>query len=96
MPPLVPAASPAPSASAVPSVGPTFDPNILWPRLGPAFPKAGPFGVLVIALAYFSLGVAVGALLKHSPSGRRWLPFLVIPGVLAAIAFVAWVSGTLV
>jgi hypothetical protein len=96
MPPLEPAASPAPSASEVPSVEATFQPYILRPTIGPSFPKAGSIGVLVIALAYFSLGVAVGALLKQSPGGRRWLPFLVIPGVLAAIAFVAWVIRTLV
>ena len=58
-------------------------------------PNAAPAGLLVIALAYFSLGVAVGALLKQSPRARRWLPLFVVPGVLAALGFVAWVMRSL-
>ena len=96
MPSASPAVSPpAPQASPVPSAQTTFDSSILIPTLGPSFPKAGAVGVLVIALAYFSLGVAVGALLKHTEGARRWLPWLVLPGVLAAIAFVAWVIRSL-
>jgi hypothetical protein len=63
----------------------------LWPQLGPSFPNAGAIGVVAIAVAYFSLGVAVGALMKHSPAARRWLPVIVVPGVLAGLAFLAWV-----
>ncbi len=94
----MPSASPALSTPVLyPSPVPTttFDPGILIPTLGPFFPKAGAVGVLVIALAYFSLGVAVGALLKHSPRARRWLPILVIPGVVAAVVFFVWVIRSL-
>jgi len=73
----------------------TLDPKLLLPTLGPYFPKAGVIGVLVIAVAYFSLGVAVGGLLKQSPRARRWLPILVVPGVLAAFAFIGWVIRSL-
>jgi hypothetical protein len=90
--PLRPAAAPPPLRPAVPVAGP---PPGLWPTLGPSYPNAGVAGVLAIALAYFSLGVAVGALLKPSPRGRRWLPFLVVPGVVAALGFVAWVIRSL-
>lgn len=51
--------------------------------------------MLTVALAYFSLGVAVGALLKQAPRARPWLPVLVVPGVVAAIAYVAWVVQSL-
>lgn len=95
MPSNSPFMSPVPPPSPVPSVLATLDPALMWPTLGPSFPKAGPIGVMVIALAYFSLGVAVGALLKHSPRARRWLPMLVIPGVVAGIAFLAWVVRSL-
>lgn len=70
-------------------------PPSLWPTLGPSFPNAGVAGVLAIAAAYFSLGVAVGALLKQSPGGRRWLPIVVVPGVLAGLGFIAWVVRSL-
>lgn len=73
----------------------TLDPNLFRPVLGPSFPKAGAVGVLVIALAYFSLGVAVGGFLKQSPRARRWLPVLIVPGLLAALAFAAWVIRSL-
>ena len=89
----MPSASPLPLPSPVPSVG--IAPNLLWPPFGPQYPRASPLGVLTVALAYFSLGVAVGALLKQGPRGRRWLPFLVVPGVVAAIAYVAWVVQSL-
>lgn len=85
MPIPVSPASPAPSATVL------MPPPCLWPSLGPEFPNAGVTGILVIAVAYFSLGVAVGAMLKPSSSGRRWLPWLVAPGVVAALAFAAWV-----
>ena len=75
MPSVSPATSPPlPRASPVPSAQATLDSRILWPTLGPYYPKAGPSGVLAIALAYFSLGVAVGGLMKQSPRARRWLP----------------------
>ena len=87
------AATPTPAPS--PSVLATFDVRLLQPSLGPSYPKAGPIGVLVIALAYFSLGVAVGALMKQSPRARRWLPVVIVPGLLGAIGFVAWVIRSL-
>ena len=87
--------TPVPGTSSVPSAQATFAGLDLTPVLGPVFPKAGGVGVLVIALAYFSLGVAVGALLKHTERGRRWLPILVIPGVVAAVAFFVWVIRSL-
>jgi hypothetical protein len=96
MPSVSPAPSPPlPRALLVPSVGATVGVGILRPTLGPFFPKAGPVGILVIALAYFSVGVAVGALMKHTPRARPWLPWLVVPGIVAAIAFVVWVIRSL-
>ncbi len=96
MPSVSPSTSPPlPRASPVPSAQATLDARILWPTLGPYYPKAGPSGVLAIALAYFSLGVAVGGLMRQSPRARRWLPLLVIPGVLAGLAFLAWVIRSL-
>ena len=89
------ATSPAPLASPVPAAVATLQPGLVWPAFGPTYPKAGPVGMLVVALAYFSLGVAVGARLKQSPRGRRWLPVLVVPGVLAGIVFFAWVIRSL-
>jgi hypothetical protein len=88
--PPLPRVSPVPIVQALPP-----GPGVIWPTLGPSYPKAGPVGVLVIALAYFSLGVAVGALMKQAPRARRWLPFIVIPGVLAGLAFFAWVVRSL-
>ena len=88
----MPSASPLPSQSPASIVGVPMKP---WPPFGPQYPRASPLGTLTVALAYFSLGVAVGALLKQGPRGRRWLPFLVVPGVVAAIAYVAWVVQSL-
>jgi hypothetical protein len=88
----MPTASPLPSPSPVSIVGIALKP---WPPFGPQYPRASPLGMLTVALAYFSLGVAVGALLKQSPRARPWLPFLVVPGVVAAIAYVAWVIQSL-
>ncbi|MCC6764432.1 MAG: hypothetical protein IT293_07185 [Deltaproteobacteria bacterium] len=87
----MPSAPPPPSpitAVAVPPPG-------LWPTPGPSFPNAGVAGVVAIALAYFSLGVAVGGWMRQSPGGRRWLPFVVVPGVLAGLGFMAWVIRSL-
>ena len=96
MPSPSPLISPSPSpATPVPTVAAVVQPALVWPAFGPTYPKAGPVGMLVVALAYFSLGVAVGARLKQSPRGRRWLPVLVAPGVLAGIAFFAWVIRSL-
>ena len=96
MPSAAPLTSPdAPLATPVPRAVTTLPPGLVWPTLGPTYPKAGPLGMLVIALAYFSIGVAVGALLKQSPRGRRWLPVLVVPGVLAGLAFIVWVIRSL-
>ena len=89
------ATSPAPLTAPVPVAFATLQPGQVWPAFGPTYPKAGPVGMLVVALAYFSLGVMVGALLKQSSRGRRWLPVLVVPGMLAAIAFFAWVIRSL-
>lgn len=83
-----PLASPAPVAM---TTAPTFG----WPAFGPTYPKAGPVGMLVVALTYFSLGVAVGALLKQSTRGRRWLPFVVVPGLILGLVFLLWVLRTL-
>jgi hypothetical protein len=95
MPSATPPTTPAPRVAPSPSVVATLDIRILQPQLGPYFPKAGATGVLVIAVAYFSLGVAVGALLKQSPRARRWLPVLVVPGLVGALAFVGWVIRSL-
>jgi len=92
-PPPLALASPPPLAATAPLTGPPMP--TLWPQLGPTYPKAGLTGVLVIACAYFSLGVGVGALMRQSPRARRWLPFVVVPGVLAGIAFFAWVVRSL-
>lgn len=89
----MPTASPPPTP--LPAVAAPAAPPSLWPTLGPSFPNAGVAGALAIALAYFSLGVAVGALLKQSPTGRRWLPVVVVPGVLAGLGFIAWVIRSL-
>ncbi len=91
----MPSAAPTPRPSPSPSVLATFDANLLQPTLGPYFPKAGVVGVLVIAVAYFSLGVAVGGLLKQSERARRWLPVIVVPGLLAALGFLVWVIRSL-
>ena len=61
----------------------------------PAYPKAGPLGMLAVAIAYFSIGVAVGALLNQSARWRRVLPLIVVPGVLAGLGFLLWVLKTL-
>lgn len=93
-----PSPSTAPSAPlAAPGLGvaTTLQPALVWPTLGPTYPKAGPLGMLAVAVAYFSLGVAVGALLKSAPGGRRWLPVLIVPGVLAGLAFFVWVVRSL-
>jgi hypothetical protein len=84
-----------PQFPPVPNAQATLVPFALWPELGPMYPKAGLTGVLVIALAYFSLGVGVGALMRQSPNARRWLPFVVVPGILAGLVFFAWVVRSL-
>ncbi len=84
---------PPPAVSPVPGIA--MQPPPPWPAFKPTYPKVWPAGLLVVALAYFSLGVAVGALLKHSPRARRWLPLLIVPGGLAALGFVAWVIRSL-
>ena len=89
------AAPPTPAPRPSPSVMATIDPKLLQPTLGPYFPKAGVVGVLVIAVAYFALGVAVGGLMKQSQRARRFLPIIVVPGVLAGVAFIAWVIRSL-
>ncbi len=86
---------PVPLAPATPYAMFTFPPGTVFPQLGPTYPKAGPLGLLSVALAYFAIGVAVGALVKQHPNGRRWLPVLVIPGVLAGLAYLVWVIRTL-
>ena len=88
-------ASPPPSPLPLPpSIGVGLGTRPV-PPFGPQYPRASPLGVLTIALAYFSLGLAVGALMKQTPRARRWLPFLVVPGAVAAIAYVAWVVRSL-
>jgi hypothetical protein len=91
-------------ASSMPSASPSPTPlpmNVVgvagrsWPPFGPQYPRASPLGVLTVALAYFALGVAVGALLKQRPRGLRWLPFLGDPGAVAALAYVGWVVRSL-
>lgn len=86
---------PPPGAALVPSPQATFVLPGNWPQPGPSYPKAGPIGLLVIALAYFSLGVGVGALTRQSPRMRRLVPFLVIPGLGLGLAFLAWVVRSL-
>lgn len=86
---------PVPLAPATPNAVITLPPGAVWPKLGPTYPKAGPLGLLAVALAYFAIGVAVGALVKQRPHGLRWLPVLVIPGVLAGLAYLVWVIRTL-
>jgi hypothetical protein len=82
-------------APATPNAVFTLAPGMVFPKLGPTYPKAGPLGLLAVALAYFAIGVAVGALVKQRPHGRRWLPLLVVPGVLAGLAYLVWVVRTL-
>ena len=94
MPSPSPVAPPSPRPP-IPTIAVTLAPAELWPKLGPSYPKAGAWAVVAIALAYFSLGVAVGALLRQSPTTRRWLPWLVVPGVLAGFGFLAWAIGSL-
>ena len=97
MPSALPMISPGASlATPVPTVAAVVQPGLVWPAVSPTYPKAGPLGMLAVALAYFALGVAVGAVLKQSPRGRRWLPVLVVPGVLAGVAFLLWVIRSLV
>ncbi len=88
------AASPTPVTSPVVLATSTIDLRLLQPKF-PTYPKAAPLGMVVIALAYFSLGVAVGGFLKQSPRARRWLPVLIVPGLLGAIVFLAWVIRSL-
>jgi hypothetical protein len=92
----MPSVSPPPSPPPLPLppglVGPAGRP---WPALGPQYERASPLGLLTVALAYFALGVAVGALVKQRPRGLRWLPFLVVPGAVAALAYVGWVIRSL-
>jgi amino acid transporter len=89
------AASPTPVTSAVVVATATIDLRMLQPTFPRTYPKAAPLGMLIIALAYFSLGVAVGGLMKQSSRARRWLPVLIIPGLLGAIVFLAWVIRSL-
>jgi len=89
------AAPPTPVQSPVVAATATLDLRMLQPTLPPMYPKAAPLGMLVVALAYFSLGVAVGGFMKQTPRARRWLPVLVVPGLLGAIVFLAWVIRSL-
>lgn len=89
------AASPTPATSPVVAATPTIDLRLLQPLVPTLYPKAAPLGMLVVALAYFSLGIAVGGLMKQSPRARRWLPVLIVPGLLGAIVFLAWVIRSL-
>jgi hypothetical protein len=53
-------------------------------------------GYLAVAVAYFALGVAVGALASRLRRLRTPVLFiLVVPGLLAGLAFLAWVLYTL-
>ena len=87
-------AEPAPPAAA-PIAGTAVATNGSFPPPAPTYPKAGPLGMLAVALAYFAIGVAVGALLKQSARWRRVLPLIVVPGVLAGLGFLLWVLKTL-
>jgi hypothetical protein len=87
-----PLPSPSPGLVLPDFVGVAGNP---WPPFGPQYQRASPLGILTVALAYFALGVAVGALVKQRPRGLRWLPFLVVPGAVAALAYVGWVVRSL-
>jgi len=62
---------------------------------GPLYPRAALLGMFAVALAYFALGVGVGVLVRPSPRWRAWLPVLMLPGVLAGLAFLLWVIRSL-
>jgi hypothetical protein len=83
------ATTPAPFVATTVASGSAFPPP------PPSYPKAGPLGMLAVAIAYFAIGVAVGALLKQSARWRPVLPFIVVPGVLAGLGFLLWVLKTL-
>lgn len=94
----MPSPSPSPSAPLpIATVGNPFlvQPGWRWPTLEPGYPYAAPLGMVTVALAYFALGVAIGILVKEMPRLRRWLIVLVAPGVIAAIAYLAWVLRSL-
>jgi hypothetical protein len=65
------------------------------PQFLPVYPYAAPLGLIAVALAYFALGVGVGAVMKRTAAGRRWLPMLIGPGVIAAIGYLLWVARSL-
>ena len=89
--PLASPSAPAPS----PSLPLVLRPQIYWPAVGPSYPNAGALGIVAMALAYFALGVAAGALIKRVPNGGRWLLALVLPGAVAAVAYLVWVIRTI-
>ena len=66
-----------------------------WPTWDPGYSFSAPLGMVAVALAYFALGVAVGVVLKDRPHVRRWLAALVLPGGVAAVAYLAWVLRSL-
>lgn len=72
-----------------------FVPRPAFPAWDPGYPYSGPLGMVAVALAYFALGVAVGVLLKDTPRVRRWLTALIVPGGVAAVAYLAWVLRSL-
>lgn len=65
------------------------------PQFGPVYPHAAPLGLIAVALAYFALGVGVGVAMKSTALHRRWLPLLIGPGAIAALAYLLWVARTL-
>lgn len=88
----IPSPAAPPLASAAAAAGTTTVPA---PQLGPVYPHAAPLGLMVVALAYFALGVGVGVVMKSTAQRRRWLPLLIGPGALAAIAYLLWVARSL-
>jgi hypothetical protein len=76
-------------------VPPRRPPAALAPPKGPPSASTVPFvvvGCLVVAVAYFSLGVAVGALWKGLQT-RSTATFVrvLLPGALFALGFLGWV-----
>ena len=62
------------------------------PAHSPLVPMPGFLGYVAVAVAYFALGVAVGALARRLHRFQTPVLFLlVVPGVLAGLGFLAWV-----
>lgn len=67
------------------------------PFTPPASPVLSFLGLVVVALAYFAIGVAVGAQVRRLTRWRTGvLLLLIVPGTLGGLGFLVWVVLSLV